>query len=507
MALGFGLLAVMAAVLVAVAAFGLNVATRSIDGITGRLIPANLLASDARFALLQSRTAMEALVAAVGDNSALATARAEWDAAHAALDKAAAGYGQLIQQADSKAELARFHEGLKRYRQAAAPALAALAAGQLADAAAARAALAGARQHYDTMYADMDASRSKVIVVGQAVVQKVDGAMANIRMALLALCALATLSAVVLSWRITRSVVGPVQHARAQAERLAQGDLRPGTPGATGHDELAQMLSAMAATQEALARVVGQVREAAEQIGQASAEVASGNGDLSQRTEQTAAQLQRTASAMEQISATVRQTAELARNADQLARQARDAAERGGQAVAEVVGTMSRINDSSRRIVDIIGVIDGIAFQTNILALNAAVEAARAGEQGRGFAVVAGEVRTLAQRSAEAAREIKGLIGHSVEQVDEGTRRVQAAGSTMDEIVGSVDQVGRVIGEISSAAGEQSAGMGHIATAVNDLDRNTQQNAALVEQGAAAAQSLNDQARRLVGVVSSFRLA
>ena len=507
MAAGFGLLAIMATLLVALAAFGLNVAARSIDGITGKLIPANVLASEARFALLQTRTAAEAMVAAVGDAQAMQAAKAEWTAAHAALDQAAEGYGKLIQEDSSKAELAKFHHELKLYREAAAPAVAGITGGQVADAAGARQAMRPAMERYGVLFQQLTASKDKVFVVGEAVVAKVNAAMSNIRLGLLALCGLATLSAVLLAWRITRSVVLPVQRAKAEAERLAQGDLRPAEAPAGGSDELAQMLTAMAATQTSLARVVGQVRDAAEQIGQASSEVASGNGDLSSRTEDTAAQLQQTASAMDEIAATVRQTAELARTADGLARQARDAAQRGGSAVADVVGTMAEINDSSRRIVDIIAVIDGIAFQTNILALNAAVEAARAGEQGRGFAVVAGEVRSLAQRSADAAREIKSLISGSVEKVEEGARRVQAAGSTMDEIVGSVGRVGDVIGEISTAAAEQSTGIGHIASTVNALDRNTQQNAALVEEGAAAAQSLSDQAHRLVGVVSNFRLA
>ncbi|WP_200228971.1 methyl-accepting chemotaxis protein, partial [Rubrivivax gelatinosus] len=248
------------------------------------------------------------------------------------------------------------------------------------------------------------------------------------------------------------------------------------------------------------------VRASADSIRTASSEIATGNLDLSQRTEQTAGSLQQTASAMEQLTGNVQQSADSARQANQLAGSAAETAQRGGEVVSQVVSTMDQINTSSKKIGDIIGVIDGIAFQTNILALNAAVEAARAGEQGRGFAVVAGEVRALAQRSAAAAREIKTLIGDSVEKVETGARLVSDAGSTMHEIVASVQRVSDIIGEISAAAGEQSSGIRQVNGAISELDRMTQQNAALVEQSAAAAGSLREQGTRLAELVATFHL-
>jgi methyl-accepting chemotaxis protein len=253
-------------------------------------------------------------------------------------------------------------------------------------------------------------------------------------------------------------------------------------------------------------RALGDVRRSAESIRTASSEVASGNIDLSQRTAQAANSLQQTATSLEQLTSTVRQSADAASQANQLAGAAASTAQRGGTVVAQVVSTMQDINTSSRKIADIIGTIDGIAFQTNILALNAAVEAARAGEQGRGFAVVASEVRSLAQRSAEAAREIKSLIGASVDKVESGSRLVADAGSTMGEIVASVQRVSDIIGEISAAAGEQSQGIVQVNGAVAQLDQMTQQNAALVQEGAAAAESLREQSRQLAAVVAGFRL-
>jgi len=304
---------------------------------------------------------------------------------------------------------------------------------------------------------------------------------------------------------IMRSVTRPLQEAVAAAHVIARNDLSQPLDSQR-RDELGELLRALGAMQSSLHQMVSQVRASTDNISNASTEIASGNQDLSTRTEQTAANLQQAASSMEQLTGTVKQSADSARQANQLASSAAEVAARGGVVVSQVVSTMDEINASSKKIADIIGVIDGIAFQTNILALNAAVEAARAGEQGRGFAVVASEVRSLAGRSAEAAREIKGLIGASVDRVEVGSKLVADAGKTMQEIVGSVQRVTDIIGEITAASAEQSDGIGQVNTSVTQLDQMTQQNAALVEQSAAAAESLKDQAARLAQVVGTFRL-
>jgi methyl-accepting chemotaxis protein len=320
--------------------------------------------------------------------------------------------------------------------------------------------------------------------------------------AILALCLLVGAG---MAWSITRSVTRPLSIAVASAARMAESDLSQ-TIDSRRRDELGDMLRMLGRMQANLRGVVAKMQSATDSINTASTEIASGNHDLSNRTEQTASNLQQTAASMEEITATVNQSAESARQANQMASSAADVAQRGGLVVGNVVATMSDISASSKKIADIIGVIDSIAFQTNILALNAAVEAARAGEQGRGFAVVASEVRSLAGRSAEAAREIKGLIGASVEKVDAGSRLVADAGQTMTEIVSSVQRVTDIIGEITAASSEQSDGIGQVNQAVSQLDQMTQQNAALVEQSAAAAESLREQAASLASVVGTFRL-
>lgn len=302
------------------------------------------------------------------------------------------------------------------------------------------------------------------------------------------------------------SIRAPLAQANELAARIAQGDLSSSIT-TTREDEFGQLLTSLSTMNDSLEHMVSQVRESTEHIAIASAEIATGNNDLAQRTEQTSSDLQATASSMDELTETVRHSSDNARQASALAASASTVAQRGGEVVSEVVRTMQEIDMSSKRISDIIGVIDGIAFQTNILALNAAVEAARAGEQGRGFAVVASEVRSLAQRSAEAAKEIKGLINTSVEKVESGTRLVNDAGTTMADIVQSVRRVADVIGEITSAAAEQSSGIAGVNQAINNLDQMTQQNAALVEESAAAAESLREQADRMKQSVAVFKVS
>ncbi len=327
-------------------------------------------------------------------------------------------------------------------------------------------------------------------------------------MAMLTALTLALLCGAALAWTLSRSIVRQLgaepQALGEAARRVAAGDLKP-IPGA----DLApadSVLASLGAMRTSLAGIVAQVRQASDSIDTGSAEIATGNADLSVRTEQQASNLQQTASSMLQMNTAVKANAETARHATQLASSASAAATKGGEVVGQVVATMEDISASSRKIADIIGVIDGIAFQTNILALNAAVDAARAGEQGRGFAVVASEVRSLAQRSAEAAREIKSLIGDSVTKVEQGTQLVNDAGATMDDIVTQVKNVSDLIHEIGASTQEQTDGIDRVSHAVTELDRSTQQNAALVEESAAAAESLQHQARRLAELVRLFQL-
>ncbi len=408
----------------------------------------------------------------------------------------------LVSAADEKALLAKAVEQRNAYLASRAEALksrtdgnAAAATAQVDKLRAEIATYAQAQQAFATLQQNgLYAMREQIGTERMHTVWLVTGVMGSIVAGL----ALST-------WFLRRAVCVPLDTVVHVAGRIAEGDLSVQIE-TDRNDEIGDVERSLSRMTVALRSLVGEVRHTAESISTASTEIAHGNQDLSQRTEQTASNLQQTASSMEQLTSTVSQSADAARQANQLASSAAEVAQRGGSVVAQVVSTMDEINTSSKKIADIIGVIDGIAFQTNILALNAAVEAARAGEQGRGFAVVAGEVRSLAQRSAEAAKEIKALIGTSVDKVETGARLVQDAGSTMGEIVASVQRVTDIIGEITAAAAEQSGGIGQVNSAVNALDQMTQQNAALVEQSAAAAESLKEQAHKLAGVVATFRL-
>lgn len=322
----------------------------------------------------------------------------------------------------------------------------------------------------------------------------------------LVLMLVAAVAGVAIGWLITRAVVAPLRSAVQLAEKVAQGHLTNAIASG-GPDELGQLLRALGAMQEQLRSIVVEVRGNAEQVASASSQIAAGNSDLAQRTEQQASALQMTASSMDQLDSTVRGNADHAEKANLLASSASDIATRGGDAISAVVGTMRSIQDASERVVSIIEVIDGIAFQTNILALNAAVEAARAGEQGRGFAVVAAEVRTLAQRSSGAAREIRDLIQANAQRVALGAEEVDSAGATMASVQEVIAKVSRMIGAISHSSGEQSAGVSHVNSAIVRIEEGTQQNAALVEQTSSAAESLRKQAHQLVELMARFRTA
>jgi methyl-accepting chemotaxis protein len=316
----------------------------------------------------------------------------------------------------------------------------------------------------------------------------------------------ALLAAGVLSWQLGRVITQPLRDAARMAGQLAQGDLT-GEARQASADATGRVLAALGEVSRGLTGIVVEIRRTADEINTAASEIASGNGDLSARTESTASSLQQTAAAIEQLATTVQQSAAQAREANTLAQDASNVAREGGAVVDEVVRTMDAINAQAKKIAEIITTIDAIAFQTNILALNAAVEAARAGEQGRGFAVVAGEVRSLAQRSADAAREIRTLIGSSVEQIDAGAGKVQAAGHTMARIVAAIEGVAGTIDGISRAATEQAAGIAQVNQSVAAMDQTTQQNAAMVEQANAATESLRSQAERLVQMLTRFRTA
>ena len=370
----------------------------------------------------------------------------------------------------------------------------------------ARALLAGPTSK---MLGEMTERINKLVAInidgGDKASKAADHAYTNARLSGIVLLVGSVLIGMALALWVARIVSRPLNEAVGVARQVASGDLTADIV-VSSNDETGQLMQALKDMNGSLQNLVGQVRSGTDTIATASSEIAAGNQDLSSRTEQQASSLEETASSMEELTSTVKQNADNARQANTLAASASGIAVKGGQVVGQVVGTMASINESSKKIVEIIAVIDGIAFQTNILALNAAVEAARAGEQGRGFAVVASEVRNLAQRSAAAAKDIKTLIGDSVEKVEAGSRLVNEAGSTMDDIVASITRVTDIMSEITAASQEQSAGIEQVNQAIAQMDQVTQQNAALVEQAAAAAESMQDQAQTLTQVVSVFKL-
>ncbi|WP_342131293.1 methyl-accepting chemotaxis protein [Hydrogenophaga sp. OTU3427] len=431
-------------------------------------------------------------------------AKAAWDTARQKLDVQLKA--MLAGEEDEDNALLREMAGLlERYYKAVDPVARSLANGDYDSATVANTVLRAAHGAFEQV--DKLMAQLEKVLDGEAAGVRSHSESASRQTLLVFGVALAVAALVVVPTTLANmhSICKPLEQAQRFAQAVSAGDLTQDADRA-GQDELAALLGALADMQGSIARIVGEVRHATDSLGTASAEIASGNQDLSLRTEQAASSLEETASSMEQLTSSVQQSAEAARQASDMATNNAGVAEQGGQAVGQVVSTMQEIHDSSRRINDIIGTIDGIAFQTNILALNAAVEAARAGEQGRGFAVVAGEVRTLAQRSAQAAKEIKELIGNSVDKVETGTAQVHRAGQTIGDIVANAQKISSFIGAITASANEQSEGIAQVNAAIAQLDQGTQQNAALVEQSAAAADSLREQAQRLSEVVAVFRL-
>ncbi len=436
---------------------------------------------------------------------ALAAYAQKWQATRDQLSTTLATLGQHTLAADDRKALDDMVRGLADYAKGFEAALAGIRDGQLKTAQDANTAMGAVKDAVRSLEKAADELNEHAVARAAAALPQIQARRTAIAWLQLALTLLGITAAAVAGWWIARSITRPLVQAVTVAEAVAEGRLGLAV-AATSRDETGQLLGALQRMDQSLVRIVGEVRLASDSIATGSSQIATGNADLSQRTEQQAANLQQTAASMEELTATVTTNAESARQAADLAHGASRVAAEGGQVVGQVVQTMQDISSSSQRVADIIGVIDEIAFQTNILALNAAVEAARAGEQGRGFAVVASEVRSLAQRSAEAAREIKTLIHSSVSQVEAGAQRVSHAGRTMQDIVAQVERVTVLVREISQASAEQSTGIGQVGEAVAQLDQVTQQNAALVEQSAAAAESLKGQAERLAQTVAVFRV-
>ena len=487
---------------------GLNTLHDTSTHVLSQDVALSARAAEVRVGILQARRFEKDAFINFADTARREPYVKKWREARQALEATLDKTRELSLDAEDTKAVADMAAGLKAYARGFEATLAQIQSGTLQSTQDANADIGRVKAHTYALEQASDALAARAMARAGRAMQAVDAVRTRATAWQAGLSLAGALLAALCCWAVARSITRPIGEAVRLAEQVAAGNLRarPDDNATRRRDETGQLLAALGRMTDSLVRIVGQVRQASDSIATGSGQIASGNTDLSQRTEEQASSLQQTAAAMEQMTATVKGSVDTARHASELAGSACTAASAGGAAVGQVVATMAQISDSSRKIADIIGVIDGIAFQTNILALNAAVEAARAGEHGRGFAVVASEVRGLAQRSAQAAREIKGLIGRSVDDVEAGSRLVGEAGRAMEGLVAQVQRVSGLIGQISSASAEQSGGIGQIGTAVSQLDHMTQQNAALVEESAAAAESLSQQARKLTEAVAAFQV-
>ena len=502
---GFGtvlLLSVLVGVLALHRLGTVNDATR--DMATNWLISLDAL-DDYRTELAVVRNAEGARLSATAQGD-MDAQEAAIKAAQGAMNKAWQRYAPLVGEGEERTLATAITAGQQAYFGAVDRMLAASRRAEAGAEEARRLYMADSGKEHSALVVSLDKAVALQVRGGEAAYAQSQSTYSQARLEVIGILAAAVALGAALAWLLTRSITQPLARAVQVAQTVAQGDLTS-VIEVQSKDETGVLLGALREMNAKLATIVFQVRDSSDSISTGSTEIASGNSDLSARTEAQASSLEQTAASMEQLTATIRQNSDTAQQAAQLAESASTSAQAGGRVVSEVIQTMQGISQSSSKVADIIGVIDGIAFQTNILALNAAVEAARAGEQGRGFAVVAGEVRSLAQRSADAAKEIKELITQSGDRVESGARLVAEAGTSMDEIVGQVRRVNDLIAEISAASREQSSGIGQIGEAVSQLDQVTQQNAALVEEMAAAADSLKSQAVRMTGAVAVFRVA